>query len=244
MITLARRSPRVSARSRENLIFIVPLLMLATVRLATGSFRMLGPWEPLADGAGLLLIAAGLWVRVCARQWKAEHSHFSLVTNGLYAYMRHPLYAGSFLLGTGLCLLLGDLLVLVAFTAAFWLSHGAVIRREEAELEQVFGEEYREYCRCVGGLLPRRTAVRTAVAPKRLGEGVVREADAVCVGLALPLLVGLGSWAMKPHDAGLLQTAAPILWVAGFGAVVGLWASLKRAYRPLIQAERRRHLIV
>ena len=78
----------------------------------------------------------------------------SLVTTGIRARVRHPVYLGhlcemlAWSIGTGLavCWLL----------TVFAVATGAVmIRMEDAELEKRFGEEYRHYRECVPGILPR-----------------------------------------------------------------------------------------
>lgn len=67
-----------------------------------------------------------------------------LVTDGMFAYMRHPLYTGIFLTAAGFAsatqdstrvLLATALLVLLSYKAEF----------EENELEKKFGSEYTEY---------------------------------------------------------------------------------------------------
>jgi len=77
-----------------------------------------------------------------------------LVTSGIRAKVRHPYYLAHFcelfgwMLGTGLLPLAG----LVAFS----LITGAVmIRREDIELEQRFGEGFRQYRARVPAFLPR-----------------------------------------------------------------------------------------
>jgi protein-S-isoprenylcysteine O-methyltransferase Ste14 len=82
-----------------------------------------------------------------------NHSQ-ELVTGGIRARVRHPFYLGHFcelfgwMLGTGSLALAG----LVAFS----LITGAIMmNREDAELEQRFGEAFRQYRARVPGFLPR-----------------------------------------------------------------------------------------
>ena len=76
-----------------------------------------------------------------------------LVVTGIRAHVRHPVYLGhlcemlAWSIGTGL-------LVCYALTV-FALASGAImIRMEDAELEQRFGEEYRNYRNSVPALFP------------------------------------------------------------------------------------------
>ena len=77
-----------------------------------------------------------------------------LITTGIRAKVRHPYYLGHFcelfgwMLGTGSLALAGML--------AFTLITGAImIRKEDHELEQRFGEAFREYRARVPAFLPK-----------------------------------------------------------------------------------------
>jgi protein-S-isoprenylcysteine O-methyltransferase Ste14 len=72
---------------------------------------------------------------------------------GIYARIRHPRYAGSFLAIVGACLLAG--------TRVMWMVAGAwlvltltAIALEERELRARFGAAYEEYCRRVPRFFP------------------------------------------------------------------------------------------
>jgi len=77
-----------------------------------------------------------------------------LVTGGIRAQVRHPIYLGHFCelfgwcLGTGSLALIG-LLAFAVITGAFML------KMEDEELEVRFGEPYRVYRRSVPAFLPR-----------------------------------------------------------------------------------------
>jgi protein-S-isoprenylcysteine O-methyltransferase Ste14 len=117
----------------------------------------------------LFLFAAGLWIyRRSGAGFSAaqlgglpelvpRHREQRLVTSGIRARVRHPIYLGhlcemlAWSLGTGLVVCYG--------LTAFALISGAVmIRLEDRELDQRFGEEYRDYRRKVPAVLPRISA--------------------------------------------------------------------------------------
>jgi protein-S-isoprenylcysteine O-methyltransferase Ste14 len=83
-----------------------------------------------------------------------NHSQQSLVTTGIRARIRHPVYLGHFFemlawsIGTGLA-------VCWALTAFAVVTGFVMIRMEEAELEQRFGDEYLAYRKRVPAILPR-----------------------------------------------------------------------------------------
>jgi len=85
---------------------------------------------------------------------RADHPHDRLVTTGIRARVRHPVYLGhlcemvAWSVGTGL-------VVCWALTA-FAVATGAVmIRMEDEELEKRFGEEYSSYRQQVPAVVPK-----------------------------------------------------------------------------------------
>ncbi len=81
------------------------------------------------------------------------HTGQRLVTTGIRAHVRHPVYLGHLceMLGWSL----GTGLVVCWLLTLFAMVTGAVmIRMEDAELESRFGEEYRRYRRDVPAVLP------------------------------------------------------------------------------------------
>ena len=108
---------------------------------------------PAVTAVGALLLALGFLLRVWAvvhfyslrmRVISLEPQGF-LVTTGPYRYSRNPLYLGANVFCFfGAALLLGSptMLVLTAIHLPFM---NRFIQREERQLEQKFGEEYRTY---------------------------------------------------------------------------------------------------
>ena len=83
-----------------------------------------------------------------------DHSPQHLVTTGIRARVRHPVYLGhlcemlAWSLGTGLA-------VCWALTASAIVTGAVMITLEDKELENRFGEEYRQYRSTVPAVLPR-----------------------------------------------------------------------------------------
>ncbi len=84
-----------------------------------------------------------------------------LVTHGVYRKIRHPMYASIWLWNIAQAMLLQNWLAgwpaLLAFAAMYFLR----TPREEQLMCEAFGEEYREYMRQTGRLLPRRRTEKT-----------------------------------------------------------------------------------
>jgi protein-S-isoprenylcysteine O-methyltransferase Ste14 len=111
---------------------------------------------------GLVLAAAGALFAAWSMWWLgrryavrmevfAEHT---LATDGPYAIVRHPLYAGVLAYHVGAILALGDVLLAVLTVALVLplLAYRAAL--EERVLLAAFGEEYRRYRDRVPAFLP------------------------------------------------------------------------------------------
>ena len=102
-------------------------------------------------GGGLILIGVGIvaaGVRNFSRAATPVPSNQpvrALVTTGIHAWSRNPIYVGMFLLYAGIGLAARSPWVLIlTLPLAITLRYG-VVAREERYLEQRFGEAYRDY---------------------------------------------------------------------------------------------------
>jgi protein-S-isoprenylcysteine O-methyltransferase Ste14 len=108
--------------------------------------------------AGLVL---ALFAEAC-RIWSAGtiHKTAELTTAGPYAYVRHPLYVGSFLHAVAYSLMSGRWESFLFAIPLFLLLYSAAVSTEEAMLHKLFGERYAEYCRRVPRFIPRLRAAQ------------------------------------------------------------------------------------
>lgn len=133
--------------------------------MSTRWFRLRAVWllaiaflwfaRPTASllAVGAILAVAGLVVRA----WAAGviRKDQELTISGPYAFTRNPLYLGSLLLGSGAVLAGGSWLFAAVFAAFFALVYGRTMKREEALLEELFGDRYRHYASSVPLLAPK-----------------------------------------------------------------------------------------
>jgi protein-S-isoprenylcysteine O-methyltransferase Ste14 len=103
--------------------------------------------------AGLLLMGAG-WERI-------HRAKGALVTDGPYAWVRHPQYAGLFLITIGM-LVQWPTIITVATWPVLIAVYYRLARREEREAEAAFGDAYRAYKARTPMFVPR---LRTHRAP-------------------------------------------------------------------------------
>lgn len=159
---------------------------------------LIGISEPSAVSVavGLPVIFSGEGLRI----WAAGHLHKTreLTTSGPYAFLRHPLYAGTLLIGIGGCLLSGlheAMLAVPAFLAfffAYYLPYKE--RRETDRLERRHGAAYAAYRSAVRSLRPRLTPWRAGSEPQtraRWKPGRVRDNDEFGTALAVAAGVSL-----------------------------------------------------
>jgi len=125
----------------------------------TWTYIPLGEW---VQWSGIVTAVVPLfflvWVhRHLDRQWsialELQEDH-KLITTGPYRYVRHPMYLGIFAYTIGLMMISMDVLVIMFFAFSIWVNYMR-IPREEQMLIQRFGDEYLEYIKRSGRLLPK-----------------------------------------------------------------------------------------
>lgn len=111
------------------------------------------PLHPAAFGAGVLLLAAGLWLLHRSHvdlgtNWsvtlEVREGH-SLVTGGVYRRVRHPMYTALFLFSIGMALVLPNWVAGPAYLATFGLLYALRVGAEERMMRETFGREYDDY---------------------------------------------------------------------------------------------------
>jgi protein-S-isoprenylcysteine O-methyltransferase Ste14 len=167
------RAHRWRQSERSPLRMLVPLWIAMWI----GVGALTGPWRSVTLYStsysarwtwlpAVLLFALGIFIysRAGAHfSWqqlgglpevRPDHPHDRLVTTGIRARVRHPVYLAhlcemmAWSVGTGL--------IVCWLLTAFAIATGAVmIRMEDAELEKRFGEEYRIYRQRVSAVLPK-----------------------------------------------------------------------------------------
>ena len=81
-----------------------------------------------------------------------------LVTYGIFAWMRNPLYVGNFLIWMGF-IVISDVLWFIPFAIAlFAIEYTLIVRYEEGVLESIFGAEYLAYKNRTSRWFPRPPA--------------------------------------------------------------------------------------
>ena len=145
-------------------ISFIPILFLLVVLPDKFLYRIESPWLLLTSAGQLLgaaIIVVGIWQTGAGsflglRQiWGTDDppQSLGLVVQGIYRWMRHPLYTGGILLIWFTPIMSLNLLTLF-ICLTLYLIVGA--RFEERRLIHEFGEDYKKYMRRVPMLIPKK----------------------------------------------------------------------------------------
>lgn len=102
---------------------------------------------------GIDMVIRG-WRTVHENFWGKEEGERRLVTDGIYAYMRHPQYTGFLLISLGLIVHWATIPLLVMWPI-LGLQYYRLARKEEQELVEEFGDEYVGYQEKVPMFIPK-----------------------------------------------------------------------------------------
>lgn len=163
------RADRLRSRARSPYRLLLPLWITLWIAVAL----MTLPWRhlllyqsPWTWPAAVALFATGIWLYrksganftfqqlIGVPELHAAHSRQQLVTTGIRARIRHPVYLAhlcemlAWSLATGLAVCYG----LAAFTV---ITGALMIRAEDTELEQRFGKPFNDYRNSVPALIPK-----------------------------------------------------------------------------------------
>ncbi len=109
-------------------------------------------------GAGLCMLGVGfaVWARIClGRNWgmpMSRKANPALVTNGPYAYVRHPIYSGIILAILGSAIGESMLWVIPFILSGSYFVYSA--RQEEKLMGELFPETYPAYMKRTKMLIP------------------------------------------------------------------------------------------
>ena len=166
----AAGSPRTSTTSERHGFRVLRWTILATTfallfwqRLAIGFLgRRFVPELPVLAYAGFVLTLAGfgiaMWARIhLGRYWSDKvvvQTGHQLIRTGPYAHLRHPIYSGVLLGVAGTALVVGEWRGVIAFLLLF-TNYTVKARKEDRILADHFGEEFFQYAKDAGFLLPK-----------------------------------------------------------------------------------------
>ncbi|KYK36656.1 MAG: isoprenylcysteine carboxylmethyltransferase family protein [Theionarchaea archaeon] len=138
---------------------LIPLIYVFTSWLDVANYH-LPVW---AGWVGVVIFAAALLIlwrsyADLGRNWsptlQIQENH-SLVTQGIYHYIRHPIYAALWLWCFAQPLLLQNWIAGLSLLVVFPFLYVLRVPREEQMMRETFGEEYQSYVEKTGRVIPR-----------------------------------------------------------------------------------------
>ena len=142
----------------------IGMMVLPAIQLATGLFDFAEYALPVwATGIGGIVQVPFLWLfwrshADLGRNWSSTlevREDHALVTSGVYARIRHPMYAAIWISVLSQPLLIHNWVAGVLVVPAFAVMWFIRVPNEERMMRARFGDAYDVYCRRTGRLLPR-----------------------------------------------------------------------------------------
>jgi protein-S-isoprenylcysteine O-methyltransferase Ste14 len=189
------RSARIGALLFRNRSWL-PVLFIGVPLLVPG--RM----SALAWIAGAVVIVAGECIRLAGVAAagtvtrRRSRTVQRLVTYGIFAWVRNPLYVGNFLIWMGFTIISGVLWFLPLAIVIFAIEYSLIVRYEEGVLESIFGAEYLAYKQTTPRWIPRPPATREP-GEHDWGEAWRSEVSTFLQYAALTVLFALKQWWMS-----------------------------------------------
>jgi protein-S-isoprenylcysteine O-methyltransferase Ste14 len=167
----ARKAKKIEVRAsfydrRESFLLAfasLGLFVIPAVYVLTGFPALLDrPFIPAIAWLGPVAQCAALWLFRrshvdLGRNWSISlevRDHHALVKDGVYQFIRHPMYSSFFLLGVAQMLLLPNWLAGGSGFVGAGILYAFRVRREEQMMLESFGEEYRAYMTDTKRLIP------------------------------------------------------------------------------------------
>ena len=174
-------------------LFIRPAWFLGQERLdlvVTG----IGIVCALAGGLVRILTIGLVYIRRGGRNRRVSAD--DLVTDGIYAHVRNPMYLGNLLIAAGISLMYGSPLVYAGLFPLFLLIYISIIAEEEHFLARKFGDEFTAYCRTVPRIWPNFHRVYETVGNYRFNwkRVIKKEYGTTCFILAAVYVLGVGKY--------------------------------------------------
>jgi protein-S-isoprenylcysteine O-methyltransferase Ste14 len=147
------------APDNPNVVILPPILLLATIitgivldwLVPIGIFETVPRTPRMVVGVILFVLGASMPVTARRAFHEAETNirpdkpTMAIITSGLYAHVRNPIYQGAAIALLGLALMLGSDWIPILMVPMLLALHYGVVLREERYLEKKFGEAYRRY---------------------------------------------------------------------------------------------------
>jgi protein-S-isoprenylcysteine O-methyltransferase Ste14 len=138
--------------------FFLPLVWIITPLFAFADY----PLHPIPLGAGVVCLVLGLWLfqrshADLGTNWSLTlvvREQHQLITQGVYRWVRHPMYSSLLVYAAGLALVVPNWFVGPSYTVAMLLLIALRLGPEERMMREEFGKDYEAYAATTKRLIP------------------------------------------------------------------------------------------
>ena len=113
------------------------------------------PLLSILIGIVLIIIGVALWVSaVVSSKLIAKIKENTLITDGVFSYVRNPIYSAFLFFSTGVIAITNNMILLI-IPVIYWIFLTfLMINTEEKWLRNIYKNEYDEYCKKVNRCIP------------------------------------------------------------------------------------------
>ena len=143
-------------------MYVISIILMTVISIILSTTRMIPiitftniRWIFVLSGILCFIIGITLWLKaVIIDRLDAHIIKNELVTTGVYAYVRNPVYSAFMFVCTGVLLIYGNLVLLV-LPIIYWGFMTVLMKStEEKWLENLYGKEYVQYRQRVNRCIP------------------------------------------------------------------------------------------
>lgn len=143
-------------------MYVITIILMTVISIILSTTRMIPiitftniRWIFVLSGILCFIIGITLWLKaVIIDRLDAHIIKNELVTTGVYAYVRNPVYSAFMFVCTGVLLIYGNLVLLV-LPIIYWEFMTVLMKlTEEKWLEDLYGKEYIQYRQRVNRCIP------------------------------------------------------------------------------------------
>jgi protein-S-isoprenylcysteine O-methyltransferase Ste14 len=198
------------------LFILLPLLVQPVWFLGSETTDLyvtgIGAVLALAGGLVRILTVGLVYIKRGGRDNRVSAD--DLVTDGIYAHVRNPMYLGNLLIASGICLMYGSPWLYAGVFPLFVLIYFSIVAEEERFLATKFGAAFEDYRRTTSRFLPDMRGVPGTIGNYRFNWRRVlkKEYGTTCSLLAVVYLLAVWKYGYL-HGAHTDQAFRPVLAV-------------------------------
>ena len=138
-----------------TILIVTVVVVILNVKGKLPIYEFPIPLLPILIGIVLIIVGIILWISaVVSSKLTAKIKSNELVTNGVFAYVRNPIYSAFMFVCTGIIFTLNNIFLLIV-PLLYWLFLTILlICTEEKWLLNLYTHQYEEYCKKVNRCIP------------------------------------------------------------------------------------------